>query len=175
MTHEMYSKAAYLDIHGSSGYQRMAGLFSIYTWGPPGCHCSLWQHLPCLALAVQAFTSSPLLNIIPYFIMVVKNQSCVFTHFETPKHATGTVRAMCKHCTSTISGPTNSTSNFLTHLKLHYSSVMSKPLGHLFTIVLHKIAYLLMLHPFVCLYHKLSNYNLYDPHACMKTIGLIST
>lgn len=48
----------------------------------------------------------------------MSGKSYVFEHFEIPKDATGTVKAKCKHCLSTISGPAKSTSNFLTHLKV---------------------------------------------------------
>ena len=40
----------------------------------------------------------------------------VFEHFEMSPNATGNVKVRCKHCGSVISGPVQTTSNFVAHL-----------------------------------------------------------
>ena len=41
-----------------------------------------------------------------------KSISVVFWHFDVPDNAEGNFKAKCKHCSTTISGSTKSTSNF---------------------------------------------------------------
>ena len=57
------------------------------------------------------------------FISITSLNQCamaapVLSHFELPPESSGNVKAKCKHCASYISGRTDSTSNFLTHLKV---------------------------------------------------------
>lgn len=42
----------------------------------------------------------------------------VFEHFEMPPDPTGLIKVKCKHCTSVISGRIETTSNFVTHMKV---------------------------------------------------------
>ena len=42
----------------------------------------------------------------------------VYEHFEIPTDAIGTVKVKCRHCASTISGRVETTSNFISHLKV---------------------------------------------------------
>ena len=44
----------------------------------------------------------------------------VSEHFEIPPDATGTVKVKCRHCASTISGRVETTSNFISHLKVAF-------------------------------------------------------
>ena len=47
-----------------------------------------------------------------------KSVLIVFKHYEIPDNANGTFKAKCKHCTTTISGSTKATSNFVLHIKV---------------------------------------------------------
>ena len=42
----------------------------------------------------------------------------VYEHFEIPPDATGTVKVKCRHSASNISGQVETTSNFISHLKV---------------------------------------------------------
>ena len=56
------------------------------------------------------------------FISITSLNKCamaapVLGHFDIPSQSSGNIKSKCKHCASYISGRTDSTSNFLTHLK----------------------------------------------------------